>query len=102
MNNATNNGKHDLKIEETLLRENGDEGGVSSKASGKVTKTNVTAAPIAIAIDAMPTSRVINSVREKATSATTDLMVNEIPARYSLSTCCKRPSYTSAIASTAR
>ncbi len=37
---------------------------------------------------------------QNATSATTDRSVCEMPARYSLSACCRRPSYTSASAST--
>ena len=55
-----------------------------------------------MAVQAATELREMASTAQNTMSAANDRNVCEMPAKYSLSTCCRRPSYTSASASTHR
>ena len=99
-NSAKNSGKHCLKSRATLEGLTRRDFGVSNRASGNVSTTNDRAAATAMTMHATGRLRVMSRHNENATSTTTERNACEAPARYSLSTCCSRPSYTSASPST--
>ena len=100
MNSATNSGKHCTRRFTTRLTFTRRDFGVSSFASGNVNTTNVAAATAAITMLDTPTFRVMSRANVNPISAAAERKACDMPARYSLSFCCRRPSYTSASAST--
>ena len=99
MNSATNSGKHCLKRVATLDRLARRDFGVSNSVSGSVRNRNVATATTAMMTHAIGRLRVTSSAKLNTNSTVSERNACEMPARYNLSACCRRPSYTSASAS---
>ena len=99
-NSAMNRGKHCLNNSTMLPTFQRFDLGVSNMASGNVSTMKVANAATAMTTHDTARLRVISRHSENATSTTTERNACDTPDRYSLSTCCSRPSYTSARPST--
>ena len=95
-NSAENSGKQCRKSPVTSWRLQGAERSVSSRASGMLTTTREAAAAMAMATAATLTERVTSSATENATITATERSAWLMPAKSSLSACCRRPWSTSA------
>ena len=91
-NSARNTGKPSLNRRITPPMDMRRDFGVSSSASGNVMTTNDRMAAMPMAMLAMPRSCVRNSTMVHVRNASSERAVCEMPAKYSLSICCRRPS----------
>ena len=95
-----NRGKHCLNSSTMLPKFHRFDFGVSNMASGNVSTMKVANAATAMTTHDTARLRVISRHSENTTSTTTERNACDTPDKYSLSTCCSLPSYTSARPST--